>query len=201
MNMDSFVSIPINFPPIRPAEWESWWKVWNQNASFMKKNIKNQNDGQALWRGFDIYVANNCDSNYYGYNVKNINCPELFPILFDNLDKFPMHIHIVRAVSSMAKVFPHHDMTTKHISLRSLLFDNNPKLNFYYCYNNKKKYQSLPSDTNTWAYNDHLVKHGTDFYLGHYKILIMYWGTIKENILLDSTKHFRDSEHTIYYDN
>ena len=38
MNMDSFVSIPINFPPIRPADWESWWKVWNQNASFMKKN-------------------------------------------------------------------------------------------------------------------------------------------------------------------
>jgi hypothetical protein len=74
--------------------------------------------------------------------------------------------------------------------------------NFYYLKDTKREYQLLPSDTNTWAYWDHKRKHGTDWYFGHSKILITYFGKPKEDayqsIITENAKRYQ--EYVIFAD-
>jgi hypothetical protein len=63
-----------------------------------------------------------------------------------------------------------------------MLYDNNLESTFYYKFNNKKVYQQLPTDTNTWCFYDNKTLHGTDWFSGHSKILITYIGMKKENL-------------------
>ncbi len=174
------ISSPISIPIIQPNNWEKWWDMWFKESSSVQKISKNHNQYPAPWRGFDIWVKNGIDSEASTqYRAKNLNCPELFDSIFDNLDKFPIDIDIVRAVSSMGHVAPHHDCFDESLSVRSLIYDNNIKSTFYYQVNDEKIYQNLPATTNTWMYWDHKRKHGTDYYFGHSKILITYFGRIK----------------------
>lgn len=183
MNINSVISFPIYTDPVVPNDWDKWWNLWNNEAIFLKKIIKNHNNGRNIWKGFDIYVRNHSDTKIHGYESKKINCENLFPSLFDNLNNFPMKINVVRAVSSGSDVLPHNDYNTPMKSLRSLLFDNNKSPNFYYIKNKQKVYQKLPNHTNTWVYNDHVCQHGTDFYKNHFKILLIYYGVFKEELL------------------
>jgi hypothetical protein len=176
----SVVSSPIQIPIIQPTDWEKWWDLWFKESASVQKISKNHNQYPAPWRGFDIWVRDKIDAETTTqYRAKNVNCPELFPSIFDNLDMFPINIDIVRVVSSMGHVAPHHDSPDESLSVRSLIYDNNIKSTFYYQANNDKIYQKLPPTTNTWMYWDHKLKHGTDYYFGHSKILITYFGTMK----------------------
>lgn len=172
------ISTPLLFPKIVPNP--KWNEIWESNAELIRKVSSNHNAGQAFWKGFDIYVKPDFDiKSYTGYDFKNINCPEIFPEIFNNLDLLPIEIFAVRAMSSMTKVMPHSDCLTPMLSVRTLLCDDNPKSTFYYQFNNKVEYQQLPETTNTWMYWDHKSKHGTDFYQGHRKILLAYYGKMK----------------------
>lgn len=193
------VSVPLIFPKVVPSDWEVWDKVWEQNKKFVPKLLHTKNIGQAYWMGFDIYVKPGIDpTDVLPYTCKNVNCPELFPSLFNNIDKLPIEVHVVRVLQSFVKVYPHHDYArqTGYHSIRSLLTDNNPKQTWWYeDSNTNKHYLKLPEDTNTWWYDDAKVKHATDFYIGHKKQLIMYQGTIKESlksILADSMQKYSD---------
>jgi len=186
MNRNALISAPISFPIVEPNSWDKWWDIWFKEATFIPKIVTNHNYSQAFWRGFDVYVKEGVDRDIYGYKTKNLNCPELFSSLFDNIDKFPMDIHVMRILSSMQKVTPHCDSDIPFTGIRSLMYDNNVRPNFYYVFGDNKEYQTLPSDTNTWMYNDHKSLHGTDFYFGHSKILIAYYGTVKDKMLDDN---------------
>jgi hypothetical protein len=178
--MQSLISTPLIFPKVTALS--GWEEVWSANAKFVRKHTSNHNVGQAFWKGFDIYVKPGFDAQAYsGYAFENVNCPELFPSIFNNLDMLPIEVTLVRAMSSISRVIPHCDSTTNDLSVRTILVDNNPRQTFYYQFNNKQSYQHLPEDTNTWMYWDNNSKHGTDFYQGHNKILIAYYGTMKEN--------------------
>lgn len=184
MDRNSLISAPIKFPRIEPNNWEKWWDLWYKEASWIRKIEANHNGMSGIpWRGFDVYVKNGIDPLQYRYDAKNLNCPEIFSSLFDNLDNFPMDIYVMRVLSSTSPVFPHSDANRPATGIRTLLYDNNVRHNFYYMFGNKKVYQRLPEDTNTWMYNDHKSKHGTDFYQGHSKILIAYYGKIKDEVL------------------
>lgn len=183
MNRNILISAPIEFPVIEPNNWNTWWDMWYNHASILAKINKNHNSTQAYWKGFDIYMRDGADPLDFYYKSKNMNCSNLFPSLFDNLDKLPLEIDVVRVVSSISKVSPHRDASYPSTGIRTLLYDNNVRPNFYYTFNNHIEYQTLPKDTNTWMYNDHKSLHGSDFYPGHSKILIMYYGTIKDEML------------------
>lgn len=189
MDRNSLISAPINFPIVQPDDWEKWWNLWYKEASVVPKVKANHNlTTYASWRGFDIYVKDGVDSLRYGYLAKNLNCPDMFSSLFGNLNSFPIDIYVMRALSSTANVYPHSDSSKPTTGIRTLLYDNNVRHNFYYVFRDKKVYQTLPTDTNTWMYNDHKSKHGTDFYPGHSKILIAYYGKIKDDVLDNNLK-------------
>jgi hypothetical protein len=193
------VSVPLIFPKIVPNDWELWNKVWAQNKKFVSKSSKTKNIGQVYWIGFDIYVKPGINAtDIMSYKCNNINCPELFPSLFDNIDKLPIEVQVVRVLQSLSSVPAHQDFAkgTEYNSIRSLLTDNNPKQTWWYeDSNTNKHYLKLPEETNTWWYDDAKVKHGTDFNHQYKKQLIMYQGVIKESlesVLSDSTKKYSD---------
>lgn len=190
------ISIPLDLPKIIPNNWNEWFKVWEKNKKLVKKVQATKNLGGILWYGFDIYVKKNVDpDDIIKYHCENVNCPELFNSLFDNLDKFPMDIYVVRVLESLLPVQPHHDyaIDSNFHSIRSLLYSDTTELSWYYQKNNQEKiYLTLPTETNTWYYNDLKVKHGTDLRQGHKKQLIMYRGVIKENQLDDLLKKSMD---------
>lgn len=184
--MQNILSTPLKLPKIEPINWTNWWALWYSQAKSIQKVSDNHNTNAAPWRGFDIWVKPGIDAEMTThYRSKNLNCPEMFTSIFDNLDKFPIDIEIVRVVSSLGAVLPHTDSDAESLSVRSLVYDNNVRPNFYYLKDNKREYQLLPPDTNTWAYWDHKKKHGTDWYLGHSKILITYFGKLKTPEYLD----------------
>lgn len=180
--MEKLLSVPLQVPKIEPTDWNKWWPLWYKESQVIRKISNNHNARSAPWRGFDVWVKPGIDSEEHTkYKSKNLNCPELFSSIFDNLDKFPIDIEIVRVVSSFGPVLPHTDYDSEWLSVRSLIYDNNIKPNFYYLNGGEKQYQLLPEDTNTWAYWDHKRKHGTEWYFGHSKILITYFGKLKAN--------------------
>lgn len=194
------VSVPLIFPKIVPDDWDTWNRVWNKNKKFISKIQKTLNAGQVFWVGFDIYVKDNIDADdITKYKCENLNCPELFSSFFNNIDEFPMDVYVVRVLQSLAPVVPHYDYATdsdRH-SLRSLLVDNNTKPTWFYKMRDDSKiYLQLPEDTNTWYYNDKLLKHGTDYTNGQNKQLIMYRGKIREDkldfLLKKSIEKYRD---------
>jgi hypothetical protein len=193
------VSVPLIFPKVIPNDWEIWNNVWEQNKKFVPKSLQTKNIEQVYWVGFDIYVKPGINPNdIMPYTCKNVNCPELFPSLFDNIDKLPIEVHLVRVLQSLGRVHAHHDYAkeTEYNSIRSLLIDNNPKQTWWYeDSNTNKHYLKLPEDTNTGWYDDAKVKHATDFYIGHKKQLIMYQGLIKDclqSVLEDSKQKYSD---------
>jgi|694.fasta_scaffold76793_4 hypothetical protein len=199
--MQNLVSTPIIFPYVQPVDWNAWWELWYRENRIVNKVEKNHNQYGVLWRGFDIYVKPGIDSiKETHYKAINLNCPELFPCIFENIDQLPIDVDIVRAVSSFGRVLPHRDQESTAVSVRSMLYDNNVRDTFYYNINNNIQYQKLPDDSNTWAYWDNKVTHGTDWYMGHSKILIMYFGKTKQLesdlILKKSQSHY--TEYVIY---
>jgi hypothetical protein len=198
--MFTAISTPIIFPKIVPNDWDEWNKVWNKYKKFSPKIQSSKNSGSAQWIGFDIYVKDGVDAtNIIKYKCENINCPELFNSLFDNLDKLPIDLQIVRVLQSISPVGGHHDFSSDSgtDSIRSILYDNNPKQTWWYeTEKNEKHYLRMPDDTNTWWYNDVKVKHGTDFIRGYGKQLIMYRGAPKDSemktLLDNSIKQYAD---------
>ena len=198
------ISVPLDFPKVVPNNWDIWNRLWEQNKKFIPKITTTKNTGRVAWVGFDIYVKPGVDaSDVIKYSCKNVNCPELFPSLFDNLDKLPIEVHVVRVLQSLSSVSAHQDFATEsqYHSFRSLLYDNNPKETWWYEDTNKSKhYLTLPKETNTWWYDDSKVKHGTDFYSGHSKQLIMYRGPTKLDLLHESISNSmaKYPNHVIY---
>jgi hypothetical protein len=181
------ISIPLDFPKVVPNDWHKWNSLWEKNKAFMPKVHQSPNVGaQSMWVGFDIYVKDGLDATeIIKYKCENLNCPELFPSLFDNLDKLPINIQVVRVLQSLSRIRAHRDFAieSNHQAIRSLLYDNNPKQTWYYTDHKNKVYLNLPKETNTWWFDDSKINHGSDFYLGYDKQVIMYRGTLKDSVL------------------
>jgi hypothetical protein len=180
------VSVPLVCPKIVPNNWDTWNRVWDENKNYVPKVYNTTNSGAVSWIGFDIFVKDGVDAtDLVKYRCKNVNCPELFPSLFENLDSFPIDIQVVRVLQSLSRVSAHQDFAvdSDYHSIRSVLSDNNPKQTWYYDFDNRKQYLSLPDETNTWWYDDAKIKHGTDFYPGFNKQIIMYRGPVKTELL------------------
>ena len=195
--MHTPVSIPLIFPKVVPNDWGEWDNAWNKYKKFVPRITASKNANSVPWMGFDIYVKNEIDAtDIMKYRCENVNCPELFNSLFDNLDKLPIDIQVVRVLQSLTEVAGHRDYTDEY-SIRSLLYDDNPKQTWWYENdNNDREYLRIPEDTNTWCYDDLKVKHGTNFIRGYSKQLIIYHGIPKDQemkILLDaSMKKYSD---------
>jgi hypothetical protein len=191
------VSAPIVFPKIEPDSWSEWWDVWNKESEITEKVKQTHNDLTSPWSGFDIWVKPGFEKTAKEiYNFKNINRPDLFSSLFSNLDNFPLDIDVMRATSSFQTVIPHKDFEVPTYSVRTMLYDENPKQTWFYMFDNSLKSLLLPDDSNSWIYPDHESRHGSFFKEGYKKILIIYYGKIKpeflEKTLSDSELKYKD---------
>lgn len=198
--MTTAISTPLIFPKVVPNDWGEWDKIWNKYKKYTPKVQKTNNPGQVMWIGFDIYVKDGVDSSeIIKYKCENVNCPDLFNSLFDNLDKFPIDLQVVRVLQSVAPVSAHSDYSrdSGNHAVRSILYDDNPKQTWWYENNNsERKYLRMPEETNTWWYDDTRIKHGTDYIIGYGKQLIMYRGAPKE----DQMKELLDNSMRQYSD-
>ena len=196
--MTDLISTPLALPKIEPTNWDEWWALWNNNAKLIRKVKKTHNGSGVFWKGFHIYKADGVSSDHIGYQSEFVDCRHILPAVYENIDKLPINVEYIQVVSSLTVVPPHTDFITNELSVRTLLFDNNPTATFYYEINGKRIYQTLPKVTNTWAYWDHKTRHGTDFDFKNFKILIMYCGTLKEQF--DLTPHVEMyQDYTINY--
>jgi hypothetical protein len=179
MNSDQIVSKVLNIHKTTPTKWDVWWDIWNNNAKPLVKYQQNHNKA-GKWIGFDCYRGDTYDPLTEGYyNSEFVDCSSVLPDLIDNIKPLFHTIFLIRILQSTSKFLPHHDFKDEeHIAVRTLLYDENPSNTFYYIINNKKVYQTLPPNSNTWIYKDHLVQHGSDFDERYKKILITYYGFI-----------------------
>lgn len=192
--MQEIISTPLIFPKVEPSNWFEWWKLWFKHSKVLKKSVQNHNEAEAKWVGMDIYVAPGVDIvEATGYNAPYVDCSGLFKKTLDNIDQLPINVQVIRAASSVVEHHPHTDFSVPRFSIRSLMWDTNLTSTFYYQFNDATVYQQLPNDSNTWGYWDNKCKHGTDYYVGHRKILLIYYGTPKENIdISDSINYYAD---------
>lgn len=179
--MTDLISTPLVFPKVEPTDWEAWWGLWKEKAKLVRKVVKNHNRSGAMWKGFHIYRAPGINLETNGYLSEYVDCSTLLPSVYQNLDKLPIEVKYIQVVSSLTVIPPHHDFATPELAVRSMLYDGNPAPTFYYEVNGRKVYQTLPENSNTWAYWDQKVRHGTDFDFEHQKILVMFYGPLKED--------------------
>jgi hypothetical protein len=196
MYENNVVSTPLIFPKVYPLNWNEWWKIWEKNSKILWRLGNNHNNffkpGPSFLKGFDIYKDDSIDYPT-GYKSEYIDCQHLFPSLFDNISLLPIHVRLIKVVSSFKSIKPHSDWAWPEFSIRSLIYDNNKCPNFYYVIKNKKKYLNLPDETNTWGYWDNKGTHGSDYYVNHQKILFMYYGPTKTDFDIDvSVKKFQE---------
>lgn len=201
MKNNEIISTPLIFQKVEPSDWNKWWKIWFGKAKLLGKTVANHNSGSALWKGFDIYLDTDISSDEItGYKADFVNCEDIFKDVFNNLHLLPIDVKVIRAVSSLSQVIAHTDWKKEELSVRTLLYDNNIYNNFYYKLSDGTKiYQKLPNDTNTWGYWDNRSKHGSDYYHGHSKILLLYFGPTKPDINLDES--IEKYQNYVIYDN
>ena len=172
------ISRVLNVPKVEPISWEKWWDFWNTNAKPLKKSVSNHNAGSAQWIGFDCYrhSSYNPATLTTHYKAEFFDCSELLPMLSDVISQLPIFVSNARIIQSRSMFPPHRDYTQDNISVRTMLYDSNPKSTFYYISSKSKDYQQLPDSSNTWMYYDHVALHGTDYNPAYQKIMIAYYG-------------------------
>jgi hypothetical protein len=179
MQSNQTVSKVLDIPKLAPINWNLWWDIWNSNAKPLVRYRENHNR-PGKWIGFDCYRADRYDPTTDGYyHSEFVDCSSVLPNLIDNIKPFFHSLFLIRILQSTGTFFPHNDFKDdEHVAVRTLLYDENPSNTFYYIINDKKVYQQLPAESNTWIYKDYLVQHGSDFDDRYKKILITYYGSI-----------------------
>lgn len=189
------ISTIIDFPRIEPIDWDLWWKFWDLNALPITKIATNHNPKSGKWIGFDCYRSDKFKDTSNPYVSSFADCRHLIPSLYDFIESIGLDIHLVRILENKSPFYPHKDHTTENFSIRTLLYSNNERPTFYYFINGKKIYQHLPTETNTWIYNDYKVFHGSDLISGFRKILITYQGNWNKS---DIERFFASNQYSSY---
>lgn len=179
------ISRVLDVPKIEPTSWKLWWDFWEANAKPITKSITNHNAGYGKWVGFDCYRDPNYnpDTLTTHYKAEYVDCSEILPMLNDVISQLPMYVANARIIQSKTAFRPHRDYQQENISVRSMLYDDNPKSTFYYLSSGSKDYQMLPPSSNTWMYYDHRALHGTDYDPAYQKIMIAYYGSLVKDKL------------------
>lgn len=195
-----YISSVLNIPVIEPTNWDDWWTIWNKHAKTVAKVRGNHNSSKGRWIGFDCYRASNYNVIDTPYDSEYVDCRNVLPDLYKFVETCGLDIQLVRILESKSPFNPHKDHSTESYSIRTMLYDNNPSPTFYYFINGRKHFQTLPKESNTWMYKDHLAMHGSNFNPKYKKILITYAGnwTLEESERLFTNHEFVD--HKVIYE-
>ena len=181
------VSTPLDFPKLVPDDWDKWNAIWDEHAKPLTKKRPSPNKAAGLHVGFDMFREGWFEPVY---DAPHVYMDKIYPSFMQQIMALPVKIYCVRAVMSLGDFRPHVDNFSPSWIIRSLLQDTSPTPQWYYTdmKNENVKYQTLPEETNWWAYHDGIVKHGTTYNEDHKKILIQVFSKI------DETQKFIDDQ-------
>lgn len=169
------LSTVLNIPRIVPDDWEKWWDVWKE-ATPLSRSIEGHNKTTVgLHCGFDVYKT---ASFYPRYQAKFVDLREIYPSLFEQVMQLPLRVKGIRFVQSYGDFPAHTDNTWPSWSVRTMFHCEDPNPQWYFQPLNvdePKRWLELPEESNTWAYLDGRIRHGTIYSESYPKIIIQYF--------------------------
>jgi hypothetical protein len=213
--------VPLDIPSLVPDDLEKFVRFFQEHAidgirtisSFDEPHVDPYDSSSSYnnpyWKTLEIYKSESAKDWFGTDTIKNltIDIKELFPKFYQQIfDTLPYkEIFFIRFWSTCRTVGPHRDQDWTYnvpLSFRSVIFDTNTDSTFYL---SKKKtndiqarhYVKLPSETNSFLFNNGAFYHGADYYDDHFKILMVASGIPDiekfEKILKSSTEKYNPS--------
>ena len=195
----SIVSTPIDFPALKPDDWDKWWYIWNKFSEPLIKSRASLNNDVGKHIGFDVYRHNLFNPVH---SAKFVNLEVLYPSLYEQIVSLPIKIYGARFLMSAVDFPAHIDNGFKSWSLRSMFHCEDLEPQWYYTdmENNNKQYLSMPAFTNWWAYLDGAVKHGTHYREKYPKIILQVFSSIPSTNSFVEKSIGKFPEYSNYYD-
>jgi hypothetical protein len=201
-------ALPLALPKFEPDSWSDFWHIWNDEKDRVWRNhidrgaLGNTNPSleHTQWDGMSIYELPELYSEgAWGSKI----CQPMIdanPNFIKNiLEKLPfVKIRSVRFWSAHRTIPLHYDGNMPAsldgklrfpTEIRIMLDDKNPKETFWLASasefephtdveEHRRLYVKLPSDTNTFAWNNESFLHAADFNPAYRKILVVIKGWI-----------------------
>lgn len=179
--IEQIISVPLDLPKFEPDSWADFWRVWNEDAKIFKRHHPDANgNGQAEpgWKGFVWEITGNKDIPMFITTIKDYS--DVFPKLRAQIDALPFTTRRIQFISNYRVIGEHRDglYLTKDTIVgptapRIMFYDANTEPTFYYTKKRldaKKYYQTLPEDTNSFAFDNDRTYHGA-VYANRLKIM------------------------------
>jgi hypothetical protein len=169
------LSTVLNVHKIVPDDWDRWWEIWKEAEPLSRSNAGHNRSNVGLHRGFDVYKTNMFHPRY---EAKFVDLREIYPTLFEQLMQLPVRLKGIRIVQSYGDFPAHTDNAWPSWSIRTMFHCADPNPQWYYKpigMDEPKTWLKLPEESNTWAYLDGRIRHGTDYSEQYQKIIVQYF--------------------------
>ena len=206
-NVNDILAVPLDLPRFEPDSWETFWKIWEEDAMQflrLKPDAQGNNAKEPGWNGlvWDFFRPDLKDSfTMFKTTVKDYS--DVFPRWRESMERnFPFRIRRISFLNNYREIGPHKDglILTDHLpyaaAVRILLVDDNKVPTFWFSKEQSVKsdrfYMDLPPETNTFVYNNPKIYHAADHH-GKRKILMMLiFDQIDEKKWVDLLSRSRD---------
>lgn len=195
----TIVSIPLNLPKLEPDDWDKWWHIWKNYATSLKKIGTSPNQESGLHIGFDVYKHPGFTPVY---SADYLDLKVIYPMLYEQIMSLPVYLYGARFVSSHGDFKAHIDNRYTNWAIRSMFSCQDPTPQWYYTKidNTETKFLKLPDNTNWWAYQDGIIKHGTIYRKEYPKIILQVFSEPKTTSEFVKTQLNIYPDHQIEYD-
>lgn len=207
------VTLPLDFQKFEPDSWSDFWQIWNTEKEKVWRNhidrgsIGNKNPSldHTQWDGMSIYEVNEFyESGSWGSKISRPMIEANKNLIKDLIKVLPfLRIRSMRLWSAHTTIPPHYDGNMPQsldgkmhfpTEIRIMLYDENPRSTFWLTSAIKHQphttvsiedryYIKLPTDTNSFAWNNETYLHAADFDPAYRKILLVVKGWIDINRL------------------
>lgn len=186
INVNNILSTPVNLPRIEPDDWSIFWQVWDRDARIYVRKHPDSAGNNLLhpgWNGlvWDFELPDK--GKFTMFDVSTKNYKNIFPKWYATLMALPFRLIRMQMLSNYNAISAHRDSTyyTDHLpyacDLRTMIVDENTEPTFWVSHSKRdrleKFYIKMPSDTNTFVYNNPKLFHGADYH-GKKKIIVTY---------------------------
>lgn len=177
---------PADLPRIEPDDWDTFWDIWDTHKKPLVKKIMNSPYSEtplgddSVWVGLDIYKGPLAPHFPVSYEAPFYDIKDRLPKLYDLISSIDKLGLVARLSQSSADIAPHTDNAKDKWHLRAYFHYTDPIQQWYFTkpfQTEKRKYITLPDETNWFMYNDLHAWHGTDFNpkINQKKILLQFY--------------------------
>jgi hypothetical protein len=184
-NYGKYCYLPFDIPRFEDSNMIDWFFEKCKAVKKQKTDIADSSVGISLFNSINVYFDESIRNNSTIWTTNEVrDFKKTFPHFYQQLhDLLPLKtIPRINFWQSTGVIEPHRDHVTcvdMPNSIRIMLYDENPTSTLYIRedrenYQSKKYYIPQISDTNTFAWNNLRVVHGSDYDNKYRKILILF---------------------------